>query len=192
MDAITSASEAAATGSPEEFGRILRLHQGRVRAYLRRYVCEPDLADDLAQETFLAAYRSLPQRNPAAPLDLWLLGIARHRALQHLRDEARRRDHEGRRLRAALASWSADRVEADAERMGDREREVSALKQCVAGLPRHSAGLISAFYYQRLTSAEIARKFGKKESAVRMTLLRLREALKLCVENRTVGPEPGV
>ena len=169
----------------ESFAEILRLHQGRVRAYLRRYVLEADLADDLAQETFLAAYRSLPTRNPAAPIDLWLLGIARHRALKHLRDESRRRE---RPLKAALAAWSATRVEAQDN---PNDEDVSALKQCLAGLPRHSAGLISAYYADRMTSAEIARKWGKKESAIRMTLLRLREALKQCVEQRRLGTEAG-
>jgi RNA polymerase sigma-70 factor, ECF subfamily len=176
----------------EVFGEILRLHQGRVRAYLRRFVMEADLADDLAQETFLAAYRSLPHRNPAAPMDLWLLSIARHRALKHLRDEARRRDREFRPLKAALAAWCADQIQAETPDWDDHDRQVSALKQCLAGLPRQSAGLISAYYYQRLTSAEIARKWGKKESAVRMTLLRLREALKQCVELRKMNAEPGV
>src|SRR5689334_18889566 len=163
----------------ESFAEILRLHQGRVRAYLRRYVLEADLADDLAQETFLAAYRSLPTRNPAAPIDLWLLGIARHRALKHLRDEARRRE---RPLKAALADWCATRIESDST-----DEDVAALQQCLAGLPRHSAGLISAYYTDRLTSAEIARRSGKKESAVRMTLLRLREALRQCVQQRRLG-----
>src|SRR5262245_17045383 len=107
----------------ESFGEILRLHQGRIRAYLRRFVMEADLADDLAQETFLAAYRSLPHRNPAAPIDLWLLSIARHRALKHLRDEARRRDREVRPLKAALAAWCASRVESDST-----AEDVSALK----------------------------------------------------------------
>ncbi len=171
------------------FAEILRQHQGRVRAYLRRFVMEADLADDLAQETFLAAYRSLPHRNPAAPIDLWLLSIARHRALKHLRDEARRRV---RPLQAALSSWCADQIESETPDWEDHERQVSALRQCLAGLPRHSAGLLSAYYYQRLTSAEIARKWGKKESAVRMTLLRLREALKQCVELRKTSAEPGV
>lgn len=175
-----------------EFAEILRNHQGRVRAYIRRYVLEADLADDLAQETFLAAYRSLPHRNPAAPIDLWLLSIARHRALKHLRDEARRRDREMRPLKAALAAWCADQMESEAPDRDDHQRQVTALRQCLAGLPRHSAGLVSAYYFQRLTSAEIARKWGKKESAVRMTLLRLREALKQCVEQRKLGAEPGV
>jgi RNA polymerase sigma-70 factor, ECF subfamily len=185
MDALEPVSQ-------DTFGEILRQHQGRIRAYLRRYVLEADLADDLAQETFLAAYRSLPHRNPAAPIDLWLLSIARHRALKHLRDEARRRDREARPLKAALAAWAADQMEAETSDGDDHERKVSALRQCLAGLPRHSAGLVSAYYYQRLTSAEIARKWGKKESAVRMTLLRLREALKQCVEQRKLGTEPGV
>ncbi|HVE39628.1 MAG TPA: sigma-70 family RNA polymerase sigma factor [Planctomycetota bacterium] len=190
MDAIEPAPDVAAAGTSEDFCRILRLHQGRVRAYLRRYVLEADLADDLAQETFLVAYRSFPHRNPAAPLDLWLLGIARHRALTHLRDEARRRSHEARGLKAALAAWCVERIGAETD-PAERDREVFALRQCLSQLPRHSAGLISAYYFERLTSAEIARKWGKKESAVRMTLLRLREALRHCVENRTVSPEVG-
>src|SRR5688572_20222288 len=130
----------------QSFGEILRQYQGRVRAYLRRYVLEADLADDLAQETFLAAYRSLPHRNPAAPLDLWLLSIARHRALKHLRDQARRRDHEVGPLKAALAAWCAEQVDSSAPDWDDHEKQVSALKKCLAGLPRHSAGLISAYY----------------------------------------------
>jgi len=166
----------------ETFAEILRTHQGRVRAYLRRWVLEADLADDLAQETFLAAYRSLPTRNPAAPIDFWLLSIARHRALKHLREEARRP------LPAALAEWCAARLESREDAMND---DVSALQQCLAGLPQHSAGLISAYYRDHLTSAEIARRSGKKESAVRMTLLRIREALRQCVEQRRLGAEAG-
>jgi len=166
----------------ETFAEILRAHQGRIRAYLRRWVLEADLADDLAQETFLAAYRSLPTRNPAAPIDLWLLSIARHRALKHLRDQARRP------LPAALAAWCASRLET---REDSTDEDVSALKQCLAGLPPHSAGLITSYYADRLTSAEIAKKSGKKESAVRMTLLRLREALRQCVQQRRLGAEGG-
>lgn len=171
----------AAGPAVESFAEILRAHQGRVRAYLRRYVLEADLADDLAQETFLAAYRSLATRNPAAPIDLWLLGIARHRALKHLRQESRRPLH------AALAAWCASRIDArDAA-----DDDVSALKQCLAGLPPHSAGLIAAYYADGRTSAEIARRTGKKESAIRMTLLRLRDALRTCVEQRRLGAEAG-
>jgi RNA polymerase sigma-70 factor (ECF subfamily) len=188
MDAARPVPDAGLRIDPEPFAEILRLHQGRVRAYLRRWVLEPDVADDLAQETFLAAYRSLPRRNPAAPVELWLLGIARHRALKHLRDEARRRGREARPLRVALSGWSAARLESGGE---GHEEEVSALKQCLAGLPRESAGLISAYYYERKSSADIARRTGRKESAVRMTLLRLREALRQCVAGRKQGAEAG-
>ena len=167
----------------DAFGEILRLHQGRVRAYLRRYVFDADMADDLAQETFLAAYRTLDGRNPAAPLDLWLLGIARNRVLSYLRDASRRRE----RLRAALAAWSAERAEKAGQ---EREGEIAALRECVRTLPPHSAGLVSDHYERRLSSAEIARRTGKNEGAVRMTLLRVREALKNCLRIRLAGSAP--
>jgi RNA polymerase sigma-70 factor, ECF subfamily len=188
MNAIKPASPPPRAGSPEAFGEILRVHQGRVRAYLRRYVADADVADDLAQETFLAAYRSLPARNPAAPLDLWLLSIARHRALRHLRDEAGRRV---RGLGPAFAAWTAARVEADAPRLEERDRELAALRDCLRSLPKHGADLIAAHYERRLPSAEIARRAGRTESAVRMTLLRLRDLLKQCVRDRLAGAETG-
>lgn len=168
---------------PDAFGEILRLHQGRVRAYLRRYVFDADLADDLAQETFLAAYRGMSSRNPAAPLDLWLLGIARNRVLSHLRDESRRRE----RLRAALAAWSAERAEAAGL---EKERETGALRDCLRSLPPHGAEMLADHYERRRSSAEIARRSGKTDGAVRMTLLRLREALKSCVRLRLSGSAP--
>jgi RNA polymerase sigma-70 factor (ECF subfamily) len=173
----------AVDARPDAFGEILRLYQGRVRAYLRRYVYDADLADDLAQETFLAAYRGMSSRNPAAPLDLWLLGIARNRVLTYLRDESRRRA----RLRSALAAWSAERIEAAGL---DRERETEALRDCLRALPPHGAEMIADHYERGRGSAEIARRSGRTDGAVRMTLLRLREALKSCVRLRLSGSAP--
>ena len=172
--------------SAEAFGTLLREHQGRVRAYLRRYIADPASADDVAQETFLTAYRRLADRDPASPVELWLLGIARNRALRWLRDERRRRARETS-LASRLVDWSAERLDADGGRLEDREREVTALRQCLAGLPDHGSALIASFYYRRLSSAEIARREGRTESAVRMTLLRLRDALRQCVRLRIAG-----
>jgi RNA polymerase sigma factor (sigma-70 family) len=83
--------EEARGGSAEAFSELVRVHHAPVRAYLARYVRDRETADDLAQETFLSAFRSLPTWRGDAPLRMWLLGIARNRALTHLRDEERRR-----------------------------------------------------------------------------------------------------
>src|SRR5262245_7201978 len=94
----------ARKGSREAFTELVRLHQGRIRAYLGRQLRQQETADDVAQEVFLAAYRSLSSYRGEVPFALWLLGIARNSALMQLRGELRRRAREAG-LREALAEW---------------------------------------------------------------------------------------
>src|SRR5687768_15639796 len=101
--------ERSKAGDRQAFARLVAVHQGRVRAYIGRYLRWSDLVDDLAQDVFLAAYRSLPDYDSAAPLNLWLLGIARHRVLRHLRSDTRaRRWFDELLFRGRLARIEAD------------------------------------------------------------------------------------
>ena len=59
------------------FGELVRRHQSAVRAFLRQLTRgDHALADDLAQETFLQAYRGLRSFDGRAAFSTWLLGIA--------------------------------------------------------------------------------------------------------------------
>src|SRR5215831_19609739 len=59
------------------FGELVRRHQSAVRATLRKLVGgNTALADDLAQETFLLAYRKLKQFRQEAKFSTWLYRIA--------------------------------------------------------------------------------------------------------------------
>jgi RNA polymerase sigma factor (sigma-70 family) len=68
------------------FGELVRRHQGRTRALLRR-LCKEDhaLADDLAQEAFLLAFRKLAQFRADAAFGTWLYRIAYNVFLMHVR-----------------------------------------------------------------------------------------------------------
>lgn len=184
--------EAAANGSEDAFGEIVRAYQGRVRAYLCRCIPDRHVADDLAQETFLAAYRTLSTFNRANPLDLWLLGIARNRALKYLRNEGRRRKHLDYTLESVIADWCADRIDADPEDPVEGGRQLDALESCLRRLPEHSSSMIAAFYLNGQSSIEIARSRGQKESAVRMALLRVRQALRDCIRTKLSAQGAGV
>jgi RNA polymerase sigma-70 factor (ECF subfamily) len=70
------------------FGELVRRHQSAVRAFLRRLTnSQHALADDLAQETFIQAYRDLAKFRGTAPFHSWLFGIAYNRFRQHRRRE---------------------------------------------------------------------------------------------------------
>lgn len=183
MDQEPRLIDEAREGSEEAFTALMRLHQAGVRAYLGRYVRDPETVRDLAQESFLNAYRNLSGYRGDAPLRIWLLAIARNQALMHLR-QARRLRRETGSLGTTVAEWLTRQLESRPIESGDHELELSALRDCVQKLPETSAGLVSEYYMKGLSAPEIARRTGRKEGSVWVSLSRIRQALRQCVEGR--------
>jgi RNA polymerase sigma-70 factor (ECF subfamily) len=145
--------------------------------YLRR----PELVDDLAQDVFLSAFRDLKDYGGGGSFRVWLLGIARHRALKHLRDDGRRRSREHRSVDQMLVEWRVEMLESHAD-LDERDRMLRALEGCLAKLPVDSASIVREFYFGHLPMTDIAGRRAKSEGALRMTLLRIRQSLRACVE----------
>lgn len=77
------------------FEQLVRRHQGLVRAQLRRLLGDdPALADDLAQEAFVLAWRKLAQFRGESRFGTWLYRIAYACFLQHLRGHGGRAHQE--------------------------------------------------------------------------------------------------
>jgi len=177
----------ATEGSDGAFTEIVRQHQGAVRAYLGRTTRDRSVVDDLAQEVFVTAYRSLQNFRGEASLRSWLLGIARNQWLVHLRGEQRRLARQAKRLELELSRWQAERFEQRAPMELDEER--IALGTCLEKLPVRSLALVKLHYFEGKSAAEIAEALGRKASAIRMSLLRGRRQLRTCLERRST---PGV
>jgi RNA polymerase sigma-70 factor (ECF subfamily) len=76
----------AVAGDAAAFGLLVRQHQSKVRGFLRRLARnDAALADDLAQETFLEAWRKIGQYRGEGSFGAWLCGIAWSRFLMELR-----------------------------------------------------------------------------------------------------------
>jgi len=74
----------------DAFSALVRLHQSKIRAYLLRLCKKHDLADDIAQETFLTAFRKLQSYKGEGSFSGWLFKIAHNCFLQHIRNTKRR------------------------------------------------------------------------------------------------------
>jgi RNA polymerase sigma-70 factor (ECF subfamily) len=79
----------ARKGDRAAFGRLVRLHQRRVYAAALHITGNHGDADDVAQETFVRAYRGLAGYDGRAELSTWLYRIAINTALNHLRSQKR-------------------------------------------------------------------------------------------------------
>lgn len=85
----------ALSGSDAAFSRLVERHQAAVRGFLRRMLGGWAEADDVAQETFLAAWQSLRSLKEPAGVRAWLCGIAWRKAQDRIRSSRRgaARDH---------------------------------------------------------------------------------------------------
>jgi len=77
-------------GSLFAFEEIVKRYQRRVYGMAYRIVRRHDLADDVAQEAFIRAFRALPSFDPTRPFGPWIGRIAANLAINHVRSpEAR-------------------------------------------------------------------------------------------------------
>ena len=76
-------------GDREVFGLIVRRYERELFGYLRRYVGDEDLADDVFQNTFVQVFLKIGQYEPGRPARPWLYAIATNQAIDALRRRMR-------------------------------------------------------------------------------------------------------
>ncbi len=129
--------------------------------------------DDVAGETFLAAYKGLSRYAGQAELSTWLWGIAYRQAISFLRKNRR-----GRQLEAEPDLQIADDGQAGpTATVQDRETE-RIVWQAVDRLPKLWAMTVILFYREQKSIADIARIMQAKENTVKTYLFRARERLR--------------
>lgn len=120
----TLAGEAAA-GNAAAFAALVRKHQSAVRGFLLRMTKgNAALADDLAQETFLEAFRKIGQFGSGS-FSGWLFAIAYSRYLMEIRK--RHMDSLDEEAETGIADDNAPSVEAAATARIDLERAMAHL-----------------------------------------------------------------
>ncbi len=79
----------SAAGSPAAFGELVRRHGASVRGLLRRMGADGALADDLAQDAFLAAYEQIAEFRGDGAFQAWVKRIAARLYVKRWRKDAR-------------------------------------------------------------------------------------------------------
>ena len=158
-----------------DVAELVRLYQAGVWRYLRFLGCEPSLADDLTQETFLTVHRSpFEQRSPQATCG-YLRTVARNLFLASLRRS--RREPVVEDLDRADEVWR--RFAAD-----NGESYLEALRECVHSLDGRARQVIELRYQDDRSRADIAAELDVGEEGVKSLLRRTRELLRRCIEKR--------
>lgn len=157
----------------DESERFVERHQVFVWSYLRLLGCNPDEADDLAQEALVAALRNAtPVREPRPFLKV----TARNLFLAHCRRRARQ---------PIDVAWldAVDRVWAQREQL-DRDPWLDALSACRAQLTAKAREVLELYYDEDLSWGEIGDRLGMQSGGVKMLLQRTRAALRECIRRK--------
>jgi len=177
LDEVTVAG--AQRGNMRAKRALVERYQRPVVALVSRMLrghSDPELVQDLAQETFLRVFRALPKfdRNGPARLSTWILTIASHRTI----DELRKKRHETRSLEEASLEVEA---KSRADDGATRTALARLIDQAVEDLaPEYKAAFVLREYHG-LDYVEIAQALaidlGTVKSRLNRARRRLREAL---------------
>jgi RNA polymerase sigma-70 factor, ECF subfamily len=145
VDQLSRLARAAGAGDRDAMDLFVRSTYDQVWTYCSAFV-SPDRADDLAQDTFVRAVRSIAGYRGESVAKTWLLGVARHVCLDELRSlrrHARNRDAVRRQEQPVGADASENVVVADLlGRLETSRREAFVLTQ-VLGLPYQQAAAVA-------------------------------------------------
>jgi RNA polymerase sigma-70 factor (ECF subfamily) len=167
-----------AAGDDDAFAVFYRRHLDPVVAFFRRRVAQPELAFDLAAETFAAVVVGAANYEGDAPPAAWLFGIARNKLRESLR---RGRVEDAARRRLGMEPVVLD--DEDLERVEERAAAGSApLVRELAGLTEETRTALLARVVQEREYEQIAADLRCSEQVVRQRvhrgLARLRAGLK--------------
>ena len=181
---------AALAGSEDAFRELVERFEGPVFGLLVRIVRRAELAEELAQETFVKAWRALDRFDPARKFSSWLFKIAHNTAL----DALRRRGEEPLSLDApAEPGGAAPELPADPTAESPLARALArdagrALERAIGELRPAYREVLLLRFAQELSYDEIAEVTGAPLGTVKVHLFRARQ--ELARRLRAAGWEP--
>jgi len=181
----------ARAGDRVAFEGLVERHLSQVWGVVWRIVRHTQDAEDVVQDTFLTAWRSLGDFREEAALSTWLHRIAVTRALHHVERASERMRRASRSIDdeetgpAALIALEGGRSRAAAEsplRQLESKELLARLQRCLDKLPPAWRAVLALRDVDALAYDEIARVLEVALGTVRSRLARARMALKECVE----------
>ena len=172
-------------GDRDAFARIVAKYQAMVCSTTFSFVGDLQQSEDLAQETFLIAWKKLGELSEPDKLGNWLRGIARNLAKNWLRANSKNP------LRTA-AEINCDDVPANQQQ---KNEQAALVWKALAAIPEKYREPLVLFYREGESIHEISQTLGVSEGCLKQRLIRGRKYLKsemerlICVTFEAIRPD---
>lgn len=151
-------------GSVDAFEGIVEQYQYPITRYLYRLTGDYEIAQDLAQDTFIKAYKSILKTDSELKLNAWLFRIATNNAIQYLRRK---------KLISFIPFENLIKSEPEGNRTNPENTiEELAIKEVFSQIPYEQRVCLVLHYVEGFRYREIAETMGISEEAVRKRVTR--------------------
>ncbi len=164
-------------GRQAAFDQLVIRHQRRIYGIARRMTGSHDDADDLAQETFLAAYRAMERFDEQRSFIAFLSRIAINMSINHLRRRKRWLKIQTRQSDEAARAVTGD-TRCDAASPLESDEMMGRLQNAIAALPPEQKAVLVLKVYEEMSYREIASTLKISPGTVMSRLSRARARLR--------------
>ncbi|MEI6713220.1 MAG: sigma-70 family RNA polymerase sigma factor [Verrucomicrobiota bacterium] len=174
---LDSTLDAILQGDADAFLGIVRIYGPGLRAFLSSHLFQQDAVDDMAQETLIAAYRSLNNFQRNEDFGAWLRGIARNKLKRHF-EQSNRRGNLLEEFRYQSSLILSAELEESAQ--GTQANHLQAMLECISRLPERLRRVIHA-NLEGCKSGSLAEELETTPGAVYQLQYRALQLLRTCV-----------
>ena len=167
------------SGEAEAFEELVRTHEKTVYNLALRLVGNPQDAEDMAQEAFLKAYRSLPEFRGESKFSVWLYRIVSNVCLDHLRRQGRRpasslttEDEDGEEQQ-----WDVPDESQSPERLLEQKLTREAVQRGLETLPADQRQILLLREIRGMSYEEIGQTLDLEPGTVKSRIFRARKKL---------------
>jgi RNA polymerase sigma-70 factor (ECF subfamily) len=188
-DAELAAS--ALRGSQDAYRELVKRFERPVYSLILRMVQDPGVAEDLAQDVFVKAFRRLDSFDPKWKFSSWLFKIAHNTTIDHLRRGAPETvplEAEADDERGSLAAVLADETSEDPGAAAERRDLGRSLEKAIARLRPDYRQAVLMFYVHGASYQEICEVTGQPLGTVKTNLHRARKELAQAMTGLGWGP----
>ncbi|MCX6605696.1 MAG: sigma-70 family RNA polymerase sigma factor [Acidobacteria bacterium] len=174
LDSDLALAQAVVARDRKAAAEFVQTHSDPLYRYVRsRLQPRFEFVDDIVQEVFLTAWKSLPRYRGEAPLRSWLLGIARHKVEDHYRERLRN---------LPLPDDAEDTLPLsgpDLDATLDQARAQQAAGKILTALPEVYRLVLLWRYWEHRSAEEMAERTGKTPKAIERLLARARQEFRV-------------
>lgn len=156
------------SGNDEAYAELIDRYKNAVYYHCFAIVREEDVAEDITQETFIAAYYSLKRYNKEYKLSTWLFKISTNKCLNYLKKKGKELSVDDQLFESIASSHPSPHADALYDEL---HAAVKSLK------PKYRAA-VSLHYWQGLDYADTALAMNAPLNSVRVWLLRAKAQLR--------------